>query len=84
LVIEGGLTLVDINADLEAIRTLLRNHDQRLEVIEKTHPYLKAIAFLSHRSSWLKENALFRKKGCHIAPSHPRKCDRLQQLQQLP
>jgi predicted RNA methylase len=31
----GKNTVVGINADLEAIRILLRNHDQRLEVIEK-------------------------------------------------
>jgi predicted transcriptional regulator len=31
----GKNTVVGINADLEAIRTLLQNHDQRLEVIEK-------------------------------------------------
>lgn len=31
----GKNTLVGINADLEAIRTLLQNHDRRLELIEK-------------------------------------------------
>ena len=31
----GKNTVIGINADLEAIRTLLRNHDQRLEAIEK-------------------------------------------------
>jgi hypothetical protein len=31
----GKNTVAGINLDLEAIRTLLRNHDQRLEVIEK-------------------------------------------------
>lgn len=31
----GKNTVVGINADLETIRNELRNHDQRLEVIEK-------------------------------------------------
>ncbi len=31
----GKNTVVGINADLEEIRSLLQNHDQRLEAIEK-------------------------------------------------
>jgi hypothetical protein len=57
------LTLVGINADLEAIRTVLRNHDQRLEVIEKTHPYLKAIAFSNYSSFLETWQALLEKLG---------------------
>ncbi|MEQ9000519.1 MAG: hypothetical protein RID53_28960 [Coleofasciculus sp. B1-GNL1-01] len=31
----GKNTVLGLNADLEEIRTMLRNHDERLDVLEK-------------------------------------------------